>query len=89
MASDRLRTLVDFPRLQAVLAAEAAGRSDPGALLAWYAEADRLVGQEVGAGRATADDAAGIQEEFFALGSTVPGLQFVTNEPFGQARPAT
>lgn len=87
MPLDRLRSLVDWPALQQVLDAEAAGTGDPGALLGWYDRADRSVGQEVAAGRATAAEAQALQDEVFALMAPVPGLQFVTDAPFGQPPP--
>ena len=42
-----------------------------------------VVAREVAAGRATAGDAQTLQQEAFDLMARVPGLQFVTNEPFG------
>ena len=82
VALDRLRSLVDLPGVRQVLDG-AAGSADPGPLLAWYANADRVVAQEVAAGRAAAGDARLLQQEVLDLVAEVPGLQFATNEPFG------
>lgn len=83
MSLDRLRERVDLPALSRMLSQEAAGSADPGELLQWYDEADASTGREVATGRATAGDAAALQQEVFDLMKQVPGLQFVTNKPFG------
>lgn len=81
---DRLRSLVDLPGLVQALHEETDESTDSGMkILQWYGEADRLVGLEVKAGRATAEDAAALQAEVFAVLAKVPGAQFVTNGTFG------
>lgn len=87
MALDHLRALVALPRLVRLLDEEAITSANPGALLQWYDHADSVVREEVAAGRATAADAQALQQEAFGLMATVPGLQFVTNEPFGLPNP--
>ena len=88
MALDHLRPLVDLPLLIRLLDEEAITNADQGAVLQWYAHADCVVGREVAAGRATAVDAKALQQEAFGLMAAVPGLQFVTNEPFGLPNPS-
>lgn len=72
-----------MPALSGILSREATGSAGPVELLRWYAEADAATKREVGAGRATAGDAAALQQEVFDLMKRVPGLQFVTDEPSG------
>ncbi len=84
MASDRLRSLVDLPGLVRALHEETDESTDSRKrILQWYAEANRLFGLEVKAGRATAVEAAALQSKVFETMATAPGSQFVTNGTFG------